>query len=172
MAYRNGDEIGRVEMEPGHGGADREAENQSRHLITAASPRGSHVPHDEDAAPDGDRDDRDESQAPSHLLSHPPSHVLPVTPLILLTKLYTPIHSRIHKGGRGKDGSDPPETCRFPAPVGVPPSHLPGRVAPLRILPWLYGLLHLRKGFIHPGRVRSGAASLRVAGIALPPAEC
>ena len=40
---------------------------------------------------------------------------------------------RICAGGAGRPGVptaiDPPETCRFPVPARVPPSHLPGRVA-------------------------------------------
>ena len=59
---------------------------------------------------------------------------------------------------------------------GVPPGVRPGVTPPTGSLPsylsLLYGLLHLCKGFIHPGRVRSGAASFRGAGMALPPAAC
>ena len=50
-----------------------------------------------------------------------------------LTRLLITIHARIHIQGQGKDGSDPAEDLRFPAPAGVSPSHLPGRVAPLEI---------------------------------------
>ena len=38
-------------------------------------------------------------------------------------------------GTGGRLGSDPPQNWRFAVPAGVPPSHLPGRVAPGRKCP-------------------------------------
>ena len=108
----------------------------------------------------------------------PPVHV----PLCLFGLFVLHRLDRTAPAERDKTGATPPFSplARLGEWGGVTPGATSGATPPIATgggrsrphVSLLYGLLHLRKGFIHPGRVRSGAASLRVAGIALPPAAC
>ena len=74
-----------------------------------------------------------ESRPPSQTAVTPQSHSIRHEPLISLTKPNTHDPSTGRGRGQGKAGSDPPQNWRFADPAGVPPSHPPRRVAPLRI---------------------------------------
>ena len=107
--------------------------------------------------------------------SQPRSHVPSLETLVFTDQTAHLRSSTEPYTGSGKNRERPPPRKRVDrGPGGCvlitrPADPAGGRS---RLIIPLYGLLHLRKGFIHPGRVRSGAASLRVAGIALPPAAC